>query len=75
MHLVDEGTDTGTILIQGVVPVLQDDEIESLKARILAVEHRLYPCALRWAVEGRLEFSVGKRLHIDVPSSELLTLG
>ena len=51
VHLVDEGTDTGPIIVQGAVPVHPSDDLNTLKARILSVEHR-YPMALRWAVEG-----------------------
>jgi phosphoribosylglycinamide formyltransferase-1 len=39
-----------------VVPVLPDDTEEALSARVLAVEHRIYPQAVRWFVEGRIEF-------------------
>lgn len=59
VHLVDEGIDTGPILVQRPVPVREDDSPESLAARILAEEHRAYPEALkrllteRWKVEGR----------------------
>ena len=54
VHFVDEGTDTGPIIAQGVVPVLESDDLDALKARILTVEHRLLPMVTRWAVEGRL---------------------
>jgi phosphoribosylglycinamide formyltransferase-1 len=47
VHLVDEGLDTGPIVIQRVVPVKDDDTPESLSARILAEEHKAYPEALR----------------------------
>ena len=46
VHLVTEGVDEGPILAQGAVPVLADDTPETLAARVLAVEHRLYPAAL-----------------------------
>lgn len=55
VHLVDEGTDTGPIVDQAVVPVLPDDTRESLAARILVHEHRILPRALGWLVQGRLE--------------------
>lgn len=57
VHRVTPGTDEGPILAQGAVPVLLDDTEESLSARILAIEHRLYPATLAAAVragEGRL---------------------
>jgi len=53
-HFVDEGTDTGPIILQSVVPVLPDDTVESLQARILAEEHRIFPETIRLWAEGRL---------------------
>ena len=52
VHLVDEGMDTGPILAQAVVPVLPLDDADALGARILKMEHRVYPEVLRWAVRG-----------------------
>jgi phosphoribosylglycinamide formyltransferase-1 len=59
VHLVDAGCDTGPIVLQRAVPVLDDDTAESLADRILEQEHIAYPAALRllltrpWHVEGR----------------------
>ncbi len=53
VHLVDEGCDTGPILCQGAVPVLPDDDLARLQARIHRVEHRLYPRALRLVLQGQ----------------------
>lgn len=47
VHFVDEGTDTGEIILQETVEVREDDTVESLKARVLEVEHRLLPEAVR----------------------------
>lgn len=69
VHLVDEGTDTGPIVAQGAVPVLPGDDLEALQARILAVEHQLFPRVLRWAVEGRLRVVDGA-VHIELPEGE-----
>ncbi len=55
VHFVDEGTDTGPIIIQAAVPVLDDDTEETLSARILAYEHKIYPRAIQLFAEGRLE--------------------
>ncbi|MGH7409868.1 MAG: phosphoribosylglycinamide formyltransferase [Candidatus Methylomirabilis sp.] len=55
VHFVDEGTDTGPIIIQAVVPVLDDDTEERLSARILRFEHQIYPRAIQLFAEGRLE--------------------
>jgi phosphoribosylglycinamide formyltransferase-1 len=54
VHFVDGGTDTGPIIAQRVVPVLAGDDLESLKARILAEEHALLPAVLQWIAEGRV---------------------
>lgn len=61
VHLVDEGTDTGPIIAQAAVPVLDGDTEESLAARIQREEHRLYPLAVRLLAEGRLRRD-GRRL-------------
>jgi phosphoribosylglycinamide formyltransferase-1 len=57
VHLVDEGVDTGPIVLQAAVPVLAGDTEETLSARILAEEHRLYPEAIRLFADGRVEVS------------------
>ncbi len=57
VHFVDEGVDTGPIALQASVPVQPDDTEESLSARILAVEHRIYPEAVRLFAEGRLRLA------------------
>lgn len=54
VHFVDEGVDTGPIIIQGVVPVYDDDTDETLAQRILKEEHRIYPQAIQLYAEGRL---------------------
>ncbi|HXJ92298.1 MAG TPA: phosphoribosylglycinamide formyltransferase [Terriglobia bacterium] len=54
VHLVDEGVDTGPILCQAVVPVLDDDTVETLSSRILKEEHRIYSEAIRLVVEDRV---------------------
>ncbi|MDD5558511.1 phosphoribosylglycinamide formyltransferase [Candidatus Methylomirabilis sp.] len=61
VHFVDEGVDTGPIIIQAVVPVLDNDTEEDLSARILAYEHRIYPRAIQLFAEGRLEIR-GRRV-------------
>jgi phosphoribosylglycinamide formyltransferase 1 len=63
VHLVDEGVDTGPIVLQAVVPVLDDDTVEILSARILEQEHRIYPEALKLLVEGRVRVE-GRRAKI-----------
>ena len=63
VHFVDEGTDTGPIILQAAVPVLDGDDEAALTARILAEEHRLYPAALRALADGRVHVS-GRRVTI-----------
>jgi phosphoribosylglycinamide formyltransferase-1 len=61
VHFVDEGVDTGPIVLQAAVPVRSDDTEDSLSARILVEEHRLYPEAIRLFAEGRLTIT-GRRV-------------
>jgi len=55
VHFVDEGMDTGPIIIQAVVPILNNDTEESLSARILQQEHKIYSRAIQLFSEGRLK--------------------
>ncbi len=55
VHFVDSGTDTGPIIAQAPVPVLEGDDEEALVARILQKEHELLPMVLQWIVEGKIE--------------------
>ena len=63
VHFVDEGMDTGPIILQRCVPVLDDDDEESLSARILAQEHIALPEAIGLFCEGRLKIE-GRRVRI-----------
>jgi phosphoribosylglycinamide formyltransferase-1 len=63
VHFVDEGIDTGPIIIQGSVPVLESDSAVELAARILKVEHRILPQAVRWIAQGRIEI-VGRKVRL-----------
>lgn len=63
VHFVDEGMDTGPIIIQAAVPVDDDDTEESLSERILRLEHKIYPEAIKLFSEGRLEIT-GRRVRI-----------
>jgi phosphoribosylglycinamide formyltransferase-1 len=55
VHFVDEGMDTGPIIMQAAVPVLPEDTEDSLSERILAYEHKIFPEAIRLFSEGRIE--------------------
>jgi phosphoribosylglycinamide formyltransferase-1 len=63
VHFVDEGCDSGPIIMQAAVPILDGDDETALTARILAEEHRLYPAALRAIADGRVQVS-GRRVTI-----------
>jgi phosphoribosylglycinamide formyltransferase-1 len=55
VHFIDSGVDTGPVILQESVNVLEDDDEESLSKRILAVEHRIYSQAIRMFFENRLK--------------------
>jgi len=63
VHFVDAGTDTGPIILQTAVPVLEDDSAETLAARILKEEHRIYSEAIQLFAQGRLKIE-GRRVKI-----------
>jgi phosphoribosylglycinamide formyltransferase-1 len=67
VHFVDENLDAGPILIQAAVAVRDDDTAESLSARILAEEHRIYSEAVRIVFEGRFRIE-GRRVLLSRPS-------
>lgn len=68
VHFADSGVDTGPIIIQGIVPVLDNDTEETLSKRILSVEHKIYSQAIKLYEEGRLKI-VGRRVIVDPPLS------
>ena len=70
-HFVDETVDSGAIILQAAVPVLEDDTETSLAERILAEEHRILPQALQLYAEGRLTIQ-GRRVLI-APATHALT--
>ncbi len=63
VHFVDEYLDHGPIIIQAAVPVLEDDTVETLSARILKEEHRIYTEAIRIVLSGRWRIE-GRRVRI-----------
>ena len=72
VHFVTEGVDQGPIIIQAEVPVLEGDTAETLSARILAEEHRIYPRAVQLYADGQLlvegrQVRIAGRSHTDVP--------
>lgn len=63
VHFVDEGTDSGPIILQAAVPVLDGDTEETLGARVLEQEHVIYPQAIQLYCEGRLQVK-GRQVRI-----------
>jgi phosphoribosylglycinamide formyltransferase-1 len=63
VHFVDEGMDTGPIIIQAVVPILDNDTVDSLSERILKQEHKIYSRAINLYAEGRLKID-GRRVLV-----------
>ena len=72
VHLVIPDLDAGPIIAQAAVPVLAGDTEETLSARILRQEHRLYPLVVRWFGEGRISESGGKVAVKGVPPGSTL---
>ena len=70
VHFVVPEADAGPIIAQAAVPVRDDDSAETLAARVLAVEHRLYPLALRLVAEGRVKIMGGRCLIEGAPPAE-----
>lgn len=64
VHFVNEGVDTGPIIIQGIVPVYDDDTEDTLSRRILKEEHRIYPQAIQLLAEGKLQLE-GRKVRIN----------
>jgi phosphoribosylglycinamide formyltransferase-1 len=74
VHVVDEGTDTGPIVVQAAVPVLDGDTEETLAARILSQEHRAYPRAISLFASGRATIAGRKVAVRGVAADPGLTL-
>jgi phosphoribosylglycinamide formyltransferase-1 len=70
VHFVTADLDHGPIVIQAAVPVRADDTPDTLAARVLAQEHRIYPQAIRWFAEGQLEINRGHVNLKDDPTSQ-----
>jgi phosphoribosylglycinamide formyltransferase-1 len=70
VHFVDEHTDHGPIIAQGAVAVAPDDDPETVRQRILAVEHEIYPLAIQLFAEGRIVVE-GRRVFVAGPRPPL----
>jgi phosphoribosylglycinamide formyltransferase 1 len=71
VHLVDEEYDTGPIVLQEPVPVHQDDTPDTLAARVLEVEHRIYPHALQLFAQNRIRLEGRRVLILDEPCASM----
>ncbi len=69
VHFVTEGVDEGPIILQAAVPILDDDTPDTLAARILEQEHKIYPRAVQLFAEGRLQVA-GRRVFIKAGKPE-----
>jgi phosphoribosylglycinamide formyltransferase-1 len=65
VHFVTEGMDEGPAIVQAAVPVVPGDTADTLAARVLTVEHRSYPLALRLVAEGKVRMEGGKAVSDD----------
>ena len=65
VHFVTEELDGGPVVIQAVVPVLEDDDSAALQQRVQQQEHVIYPIAVKWFVEGRLKMSSNGEATLD----------
>jgi phosphoribosylglycinamide formyltransferase 1 len=65
VHFVDEGTDTGPIIIQKVVPVLEEDTAEELQKRVLEEEHKALPEAIKLISEGKIQLQERRVIFIN----------
>lgn len=66
VHFVEEKMDSGPVIIQAAVPVTAGEDGDSLGARILAYEHRIFPQAIQWLAQGRLRVD-GRHVHLEGP--------
>ncbi len=73
VHFVTPTLDHGPIIVQAAVPVLDGDDAATLAARVLEQEHRIYPLAVCWFAEGRLQLVDG-RVGLDAPQDQDSTL-
>ena len=76
VHVVTTALDSGPVVVQATVPVMANDTEETLAGRVLGVEHRIYPQAVRWFVEGRIEFAAGNVVQVrgtGVPGDTMIS--
>ena len=71
VHFVSAGVDEGPIICQSEVPVLPNDTPSELAARVLKTEHQIYPLAVEWFIQGRLQIT-GNRVRVDPPELQYI---
>ena len=71
VHFVSAGVDEGPIICQSEVPVLPTDTPSELAARVLKTEHQIYPLAVEWFINGRLQIA-GNRVSVDPPELQYI---
>ena len=71
VHFVSAGVDEGPIICQSEVPVLPTDTPSDLAARVLKTEHQIYPLAVEWFIQGRLQIA-GNRVRVDPPELQYI---
>ena len=70
-HFVSAGVDEGPIICQGEVPILSNDDASSLAARVLKMEHYIYPLAVEWFIHQRLQIE-GNTVRVHPPESQYI---
>jgi phosphoribosylglycinamide formyltransferase 1 len=71
VHFVSAGVDEGPIICQSEIPVLATDTPSELAARVLKTEHQIYPLAVEWFIQGRLQIA-GNRVSVDPPELQYI---
>ncbi len=71
VHFVSAGVDEGPIICQSEAPVLPTDTPSELAARVLKTEHQIYPLAVEWFIQGRLQIA-GNRVSVDPPELQYI---
>ncbi|MFO8212376.1 formyltransferase family protein, partial [Pseudomonas aeruginosa] len=72
VHFVEEKMDSGPVIIQAAVPVNPDEEVDDLMQRIHAMEHRIYPQAIQWFAQNRINVW-GREVHVAPGKAKTVT--
>ena len=74
VHFVEEAMDSGPVVIQAAVPLNADDSVEDIMSRIHCLEHRIYPQAIQWLAQGRLQIE-GRKVRLLPKAGRALASG